>query len=135
MKTPIKRSCMLSLLVLGATGVRADEPGPGGTKVPRPVTGEQIYRNVCQACHMPDARGATGAATIPALGGNPAMESTDYILTMLTRGRGAMPPMTDTLDATQMRAITAYVRTHFGNRYAEPVTAADVTRAIDASHE
>src|SRR6185369_7390415 len=32
----------------------ADEPGPGGTKPLVPKTGEEVYRFVCQACHMAD---------------------------------------------------------------------------------
>jgi len=39
-------------------------------------------------------------------------------------GRGEMPPLHLTPD--QAAAVITYVRTHFGNRYTKPVTAADV---------
>jgi hypothetical protein len=48
-----------------------------------PVTGEQIYRQVCKACHMADAKGATGAATIPALADNPHLSDASYPITMV----------------------------------------------------
>ena len=36
-------------------------------------TPEALYANVCQACHMADAKGAVGAGTIPALAANPRL--------------------------------------------------------------
>ena len=119
----------LAFTVAG-TAAHADEPGPGGTKVPRPVTGEQIYTAVCQACHMPDAKGATGAATIPALAKNPVLSSSEYLLMIITHGRGAMPSLSGTLDATQIAAVATHVRTHFGNAYRQPVTVAEVKAAM-----
>jgi mono/diheme cytochrome c family protein len=121
-------------VALAATSARADEPGPGGTKVPRPVTGEQVYRSVCQGCHMADAKGATGAATIPSLAKNASIESKEYLLMMILAGRGAMPPLADTLDPAQIAAVSTYVRTHFGNAYAKPVTVADVRAGAAAAH-
>lgn len=130
-RTPL--ALMLALLA-GGTAALADEPGPGGTKVPKPVTGEQVFQGVCQACHMADAKGATGAATIPALAKNTALASSDYILMMIVNGRGAMPPLTDTLDPAQIAAVATYVRTHFGNTYKKPVTEADVAKVLSAAH-
>lgn len=112
----------------------ADEPGPGGTKVPVPVTGEQIYRSVCQSCHMADAKGATGAATIPALAANPALAAPEYPVMMMATGRGAMPPLTDTLSPAQVAAVATYIRTHFGNHYTKPVTAEDASKIIKTAH-
>jgi mono/diheme cytochrome c family protein len=120
-------------LALPAGSVLADEPGPGGTRVPVPVTGEQVYQSVCQACHMADARGATGAATVPALAGNPKLASSAYLLMMITQGRGAMPSIADTLKPAQIAAVATYVRTHFGNTYPAPVTAAEVPPAPRAN--
>lgn len=108
---------------------QADDSGGGGGKVPKPVTGQQVYQAVCQACHMADAQGATGAAKIPALAKNPALASSDYLLMMITNGRGAMPSLTDTLDSAQIAAVSTYIRTHFGNHYTKPVTEADVAAA------
>jgi len=33
------------------------------------VTGEELFANVCQGCHMPDAAGASGAGSYPSLAG------------------------------------------------------------------
>lgn len=117
-------------LAIAATAVPAfgDEPGPGGTKPVVPVTGEQVYRAVCQACHMADGRGATGAATIPALAGNPRLAAAAYPVIIVARGKGAMPWLSDTLNPAQIAGVVTYVRTHFGNNFAQPVTAADVAR-------
>jgi mono/diheme cytochrome c family protein len=127
-------SASLAIAAIGARAVCADEPGPGGTKVPVPVTGEQVYRSVCQSCHMAGAKGATGAATIPALASNPALAAPEYPIMMIATGRGAMPPLTDTLSPAQVAAVVTYIRTHFGNHYAKPVTEADAKAIIAAAH-
>ena len=108
----------------------ADDPGPGGERAIVPVTGEQIYRGICQSCHMADAKGATGAGTIPALAGNANLQVPEYVVLMIANGRGAMPWFRDTLKPQQIANITNYVRTHFGNGYAKPVTAAEVTAIV-----
>ncbi len=109
-----------------ASPVLADEPGPGGTKAPVPVGGEQVYRTVCQACHMADGKGGSGAATIPALAGNPNLSEAGYPITVVLNGKGAMPWFSDLLSPRQIAAVVGYVRTHFGNRFAKPVTEAEV---------
>jgi mono/diheme cytochrome c family protein len=103
-----------------------DAPGSASTRTPPPVTGEQVYSQVCQACHMADAKGGTGAATIPALAKNPKLAEPGYPIGMILQGRGAMPPLTDLLGPAQIAAAVTYVRTHFGNSYKKPVTEADV---------
>jgi mono/diheme cytochrome c family protein len=128
------RSALLLAASLAATPAAADEPGPGGSKVPIPVTGEQVYRAVCQSCHMADAKGATGAATIPALAGNAALSAPEYPIMMIATGRGAMPSLTDTLSPEQIAGVVTYIRTHFGNHYPKPVTSEDVKRVIAAAH-
>jgi mono/diheme cytochrome c family protein len=40
--------------------------------------GEELYANVCQGCHMPDGKGATGAGTYPSLAGDKALEAPGY---------------------------------------------------------
>jgi len=37
--------------------------------------GQAIYTNVCQGCHMPDAKGAVGAGMYPALAKNEKLET------------------------------------------------------------
>ena len=110
---------------------RGDAPG-GGTILRPPVTGEQVYRQVCQACHMADAKGGSGAATIPALANNPRLASAAYPITLVVNGRGAMPGFTDLLKPPQIANVVGYIRTHFGNNYPKPVTEADVA-AVEAT--
>lgn len=128
MTRPIIRLSAAAALLLGAVPVFADEPGPGGTKPVVPVTGEQVYRNVCQACHMADGKGGSGAATIPALANNPRLASPVYPIVLVAKGRGAMPWFTDMLSPAQTANVVGYIRTHFGNNYPGAVTAADVAK-------
>jgi mono/diheme cytochrome c family protein len=111
-----------------ATPAWADEPGPGGSRPPVPATGQQVYEMVCQACHMADARGASGAATIPALAANRRLAQPAYPVVMVLKGRGAMPWFNDSLTPAQIAAVVTYIRTNFGNNYPAPVTEADVAR-------
>ncbi|MHB8286240.1 MAG: c-type cytochrome [Caulobacteraceae bacterium] len=104
---------------------RGDAPG-GGAILNPPVTGEQVYRQVCQACHMADAKGGSGAATIPAISGNPRLASGAYPIVVVVKGRGAMPGFSDLLSPAQIANVVGYIRTHFDNAYPSPVTAANV---------
>jgi mono/diheme cytochrome c family protein len=88
--------------------------------------GEGVYRSMCQGCHMPDGRGAAGAAAYPALANNPKLQTAGYPLTLVLKGQRAMPAVGAFLDDAQVAAVVTFIRTHFGNDYREPVTAADV---------
>jgi mono/diheme cytochrome c family protein len=125
MRTPILRAAALGLVGLLALPAAADEPG-GYTRPTPPQSGEQVYRQICQACHMANGMGGAGAATIPALANNPRLQVAQYPIDMVVHGRGAMPSFTDTLSPAQVAAVVAYVRTSFGNHYAAPVTEAEV---------
>jgi mono/diheme cytochrome c family protein len=130
---------LVGILALIANPVLAQPPNTGdmvGTaanKVPAPVTGEEVYTQVCQACHMADAKGGSGAATIPALAKNPRLADAGYPIGMVLQGRGAMPSLTDLLSPSQIAAVVTYVRTHFGNSYRKPVTEADVKTMMGAA--
>ncbi len=89
-------------------------------------TGEALYRSICQGCHMADGNGADGAASYPALANNARLASPQYPIAVVLNGRRNMPAFGRTLDDAQVAAVTGYVRTHFGNGYAAPVTAAQV---------
>jgi mono/diheme cytochrome c family protein len=117
----------LALTAIAAPAV-ADEPGGFGQSAAAPVTGEQVYTQVCQACHMANAKGGQGAAAIPALAGNPRLAVAAYPISMVVNGRGAMPGFTDMLNPAQIANVVGYVRTHFGNAYAKPVTPQEVVR-------
>ena len=128
--TKVLSSAIIALLVLNspvlAQPPAGDMPGSAPSKAQPPVTGEQVYVQVCQACHMADAKGGVGAGTIPALASNPKLAAAGYPITMIVKGRGAMPALTDLLGPEQIAAVVTYVRTHFGNNYQKPVTEADV---------
>lgn len=106
----------------------AQKPGGGPPNLHQPVSGEQVYRQICQACHMADGKGGSGAGTIPALANNSRLSGAAYPITVIVRGKGAMPPLTTLLDPTQVAAVTGFIRTHFGNSYASPVTEGDVRK-------
>ncbi len=88
--------------------------------------GAVVYQNVCQACHMANAKGAVGAGRIAALAGNPNLAYPEYPIAVVTGGKGAMPWFRGQLTDQQIADVIGYVRTHFGNRYKAPVTAAQV---------
>ena len=112
-----------------AVAVKAqDAPGGGPSNVQVSDEGKQVYEQICQACHMADARGGGGAgASIPALANNPNLAKPEFMIEILHKGRGGMPWFTDMLTPAQMAAVITYVRSHF-NTYTDPVTEADVKR-------
>jgi mono/diheme cytochrome c family protein len=132
--TNISRATLTVILTLAAAPAlaqapeRGDSAGSATVKAAPPVTGEQVYTQVCQACHMADAKGGSGAATIPALANNPRLATAGYPISLILKGRGAMPSLADMLAPAQIANVTGYIRTHFGNNYPAPVTAEDVTR-------
>jgi mono/diheme cytochrome c family protein len=93
------------------------------------ITGEELFANVCQGCHMPDAAGATGAGAYPSLAGNSNLEAAGYPISLVVDGRRGMPPFGDMMTDGQVAAVVNYLRTHFGNSYDDVVTARDVRDA------
>jgi mono/diheme cytochrome c family protein len=89
-------------------------------------TGEDLFRNICQGCHMPDAKGAIGAGAYPALAGNPRLAAAIYPITVVLQGQRAMPPFGESLSDEQVANVINYVRTNFGNHYRDTVTPAAV---------
>jgi mono/diheme cytochrome c family protein len=127
MRHAVTRALLIAILAACAAPTLADEPG-GVVKSATPVEGKQIYTHICQACHMANAMGGTGAATIPALANNPRLAVAAYPISMVVHGRGAMPGFTDLLKPAQIADVVSYVRAHFGNTYTKPVTAAEVVQ-------
>lgn len=92
--------------------------------------GEAIYKGVCQACHMPDAKGGVGAGMYPALAKDPKLAVAGYPVSVVVNGQKAMPAFLGTkLSDQQIADVVNYVRTHFGNDYKDKVTPADVKAA------
>jgi mono/diheme cytochrome c family protein len=137
------RSCLLwravsaacLLLASGAAASAADAPdATHHTSFASPSRfgeedGEAIYRNVCAGCHQPDAKGAVGAGAYPALAGNAKLEAAGYPVTLVLHGHKAMPPLGGFLSDQQVADVVNYVRSHFGNSYADPVDEATVKSA------
>jgi len=88
-------------------------------------TGEKLYRRVCAACHMPDAKGAVGAGAYPALAKNPKLAAGGYPLYVVLHGLNGMPAVGSMMTDQQAADVVNYVRTHFGNKYKDAVTAAE----------
>jgi len=89
-------------------------------------TGEELFHHVCQGCHMPDAKGATGAGAYPALASNPRLAAAIYPITVVLHGQRAMPMLSQSLSDEQVANVVNYVRTHFGNHYKDVITPAAV---------
>ncbi len=133
------RAIVMAVLVSPAVGsphAGAAEPTPSeGAGILSPGrmfsegTGESLYRNVCQGCHMADGRGAVGAGSYPSLAGDPNIEGAAYPVHVVVDGLRGMPAFGQALTDEQVIAVVGYVRTHFGNHDAAPVTADDVRSA------
>jgi mono/diheme cytochrome c family protein len=93
------------------------------------MSGEELFANVCQGCHMPNAAGATGAGTYPSLASDPNLESSAYGIDIVVNGRRAMPAFGDMMNDAQVAAVVNYLRTHFGNDYRDAALPKDVSVA------
>lgn len=84
--------------------------------------GQALYGSICQACHMPDAKGARGAGMFPALAGNAKLTSAVYPAYVVLHGLHGMPSFANDLNDAQIAAVANYVVTHFGNHAHSPIT-------------
>ncbi len=75
---------------------------------------------------MRDGRGAAGAGSYPSLVEDSNLEAGGYPVYVVVRGQRAMPPVGRMMSDDQVASVVNYVRTHFGNRYQDAVTADDV---------
>ncbi len=120
----------LALGLIFSSGAHAQGAGAGGGRGGfTEQGGEAIFKNVCQGCHMPDAKGAVGAGMYPALAKNPKLEVAGYPVSVVVNGQKAMPALGSMFSDQQVADVVNYVRTHFGNNYKDKVTPADVKAA------
>lgn len=125
----MKRAIFLMAMVLAGAALSAKaQIGPRGGLLPQ-QGGEAIYKGVCQACHMPDAKGAVGAGAYPALARNSKLEEPGYPISVVVHGQKAMPAFGEALSDQQIADVVNYVRSHFGNAYAGQVVPDDVKAA------
>jgi mono/diheme cytochrome c family protein len=116
--------------LLASTAAYAQGAGAGGGRGGfTEQGGEALFKNVCQGCHMPDARGAVGAGMYPALAKDPKLEVAGYPIAVVTNGQKAMPAFGGMMSDQQIADVVTYVRTHFGNNYKDKITPADVKSA------
>jgi len=90
------------------------------------TTGEELFANICQGCHMPDGSGAAGAGVYPSLAANTNLKARGYPVYLVINGRRAMPPFGELMTDAQIAAVVNYLRSHFGNSYQDVVTASEV---------
>jgi len=130
MKSAFVGRVLGSALLLGlcvSSGAYAQGAGAGGGRGGfTEQGGEAIFKNVCQGCHMPDAKGAVGAGMYPALAKNPKLEVAGYPIAVIVNGQKAMPALGGMFSDQQVADVVNYIRTHFGNNYKDKATAADV---------
>jgi len=135
------KTLSLTLCAFGLAAGVALADQSGGEKL-RPgmlatTSGQEIYQQICQGCHMPDGKGAIGAGRYPALAGDPALASPDFVALTLLTGRRNMPMFGNPvqpdaffvparLDDVQIAAVANFVRTGFGNRFKGTLTPAQV---------
>lgn len=118
-------------LAAGSPGFAQDRGG--GSSVAVADEGREIYEQICQSCHMADAKGGgVPGAMIPALAGNPRLANHDYASIILLKGRGGMPWFEGMLTRPQIAAVLNYVRGNF-NAYPDAVTVADLDRISTAN--
>ena len=124
------RRAIAAGLALGLASIAAPAlaQGFGGGHYPE-QTGEGLYKSICQGCHMPDAKGATGAGAYPALAGNKKLGAKAYPAMVVLKGQKAMPEFGSSFSDAQVAEVVNYVRTHFGNSYTDAV-APDEVKAL-----
>ena len=101
----------------GKPGVAAAPPPLTAEEQKRFTAGQEVYRNVCQACHQADGRGAEKLA--PTLVGSPfAIGSPEIAIRILLHGKegqtGLMPPVGQVFSDEQLAAVLTYVRRDWG---------------------
>jgi mono/diheme cytochrome c family protein len=89
-------------------------------------SGERLYADLCQGCHMPGGVGAVGAGAYPPLARNGKLAVAGYAVVLVIEGRKGMPAFGDVLTDRQVAAVVNYVRSHFGNDFSDEVTPAEV---------
>lgn len=118
-----------SAFVLAVAGGAAAQSGDGTFSSPQkygPRDGAVLYKTSCQACHMAQGEGASGAGIYPPLAKNVKLRTARYPTFVVTNGQKGMPPFGPMMDDAQIAAVVNYIRTNLGNDYKDAVSAADV---------
>jgi cytochrome c oxidase subunit 2 len=70
--------------------------------------GRAEFQGVCATCHGMQGQGGYG----PALNANPLITQAAGLTSIVLNGRGKMPPVGDTWNAAQIKALAAYAKAH-----------------------
>jgi len=138
MTTRLRRTAGLLALaaLLAATPLPAHSQ-VGDTPPLGDADGAQVYRQLCQGCHMPDGRGARGGGDYPAFVGNGNLASSRYLAVVVLNGRRNMPAFRRPerqdfffaptwLSDEQVAGVVNYLRREFGGIDDAPITAAEI---------
>jgi len=90
------------------------------------LSGPEVYRQYCMACHMADGEGAQGAGYFPALARNGNLAAAGYPIYVILNGLGGMPWFNGLLQDEEIAAVVHYIRSSFGNHYTDAPNADDV---------
>jgi mono/diheme cytochrome c family protein len=125
---------LIGIVLLGAFGavrLQADNAtiSMSGPTMFKQQDGSALFQAICQGCHMPNAQGAVGAGSYPALAQNEKLAAAAYPVITVLKGRKAMPPLASYLSDAQVAAVVNYVRTHFDNAYLDVVSQEMVANA------
>lgn len=128
--------CLAAALLLACLPATAQTPALPPEGLLGTTDGAEVYRQICQGCHMPDGRGAVGAGRYPGFVDNPAIASSRYMAVTILAGRRNMPAFAPRqsgvwfqptwLSNEQIASVINYIRGNFGNTYTDSITAADV---------
>lgn len=137
-------SCAL-LLALGQAPAQAQSAGMLDAAPITATAGKEIYESTCQGCHMSDAKGAVGAGKYPALAGDLALSSRQFMALTILLGRRNMPAFgvrhgvgfggpAATLSYAQIAAVINYVRGNFGNQFKDEINEDEVAALDRTGH-
>jgi mono/diheme cytochrome c family protein len=101
-----------------------DKPGARAAAAPlsapeqqRYNAGQEVYRNVCQACHQPDGRGQERIAA-PLVNSELALAPAEIPVRILLHGKegaiGLMPPVGQVFTDEQIADVLTYIRREWG---------------------
>lgn len=126
----VTRALLLGVLLAGAgVSPAVAQSADGSFSSPSrfvPKDGATLYRTSCQACHMAEGQGASGAGVYPPLAKNVKLRTARYPVFVVTNGQKGMPPFGPMMDDEQIAAVVNFVRSNLGNDYKDAVSPADV---------
>jgi mono/diheme cytochrome c family protein/glucose/arabinose dehydrogenase len=118
----------------GKPGAAAAVAPLSASEQQRFAAGQEVYGNVCQACHQPDGRGLERVAP-PLVGSAFALATPEVPIRILLHGKegsvGLMPPVGQVFTDEQIASVLTYVRREWGQGASpvEPATVGSVRTA------